>query len=88
MSDPNQILRSAKSVLLVDWASPAVPRTLVEARSTVFCASPGRYSVVELVSAPLEGIDSNDIVPPQGNEKGYFVFRRFNDSPRVNYATC
>ena len=81
MSDPEQILRSAKSILLVDWANPTIPRTLVEAGFTVFCASPGRYSVVEVVSAPPVGVDSNDIVPPSQNEKGYLVFRRLDDSP-------
>ena len=81
MSDPNHILRSTKSILLVDWASPTVPRTLVEAGFTVFSASPGRYSVVELVSEPPEGVDSNDIVPPKQNENGYLVFRRLTDSP-------
>jgi hypothetical protein len=44
-------------------------------------ASPGRYSIVELVSEPLEGIDANDIVPPKQNEKGYLVFRRLTDRP-------
>ena len=44
----SEILRTAKSILLVDWASPEVPRSLVQAGFTVFCASPGRYSVVEL----------------------------------------
>jgi len=81
MPDPKQVLNSAKSILLVDWSSPTVPRTLVEAGFTVFCASPGRYSVVELVSEPVEGIDANDIVPPQQGEKGYLVFRRLTDKP-------
>ena len=81
MSDPNQILRSAQSILLVDWASPAIPRKLVETGFTVFCASPGRYSIVELVSEPPEGINSSDIVPPQAGEKDYLVFRRLNDRP-------
>src|SRR5215510_8899394 len=81
MSDPNQILRTARSILLVDWASPTVPRALVEAGFTVFCASPGRYSVVELVLEPPEGIDSNDIVPPRQNENRYLVFRRLNERP-------
>ena len=48
MPDPTQTLRSAKSILLVDWSSPAVPRALLEAGFTVFTASPGRYSAVEL----------------------------------------
>ena len=81
MYDPKQILRSAKSILLVDWASSSVPRTLVEAGFTVFCASPGRYSLAELVSEPPEGINSNDIVPPAQNENGYLVFRRLDDGP-------
>ena len=81
MSDPIQILRSAKSILLVDWANPGVPRTLVEAGFTVFCASPGRYSVVELVSEPPEGIGLNDVVPPRQNENGYLIFRQLEDRP-------
>lgn len=81
MSDSDQILKSAKSILLVDWASPTVPRTLVRAGFTVFCASPGRYSIVELVSELPEGIDSNDVVPPKENENRYLVFRRLNDRP-------
>lgn len=81
MSDPNQILKSAESILLVDWASATIPRTLVEAGFTVFCASPGRYSIVEIVSEPPEGIDSNDIIPPKQNENGFLVFRRLKDKP-------
>ena len=81
MSDPKQILSSAQSILLFDWASTTIPRTLVEAGFTVFCASPGRYSVVELISEEPAGINSNDIFPPQQNENGYLVFRRLNDSP-------
>ena len=67
MSDPKQILSSAKSVLLVDWSSTTIPRTLVEAGFTVFTASPGRYSIVELVSDPPDGRD--------------LVFRRLTDRP-------
>jgi hypothetical protein len=81
MSDPNQILKSANSILLVDWASPSVPRTLVEAGFKVFCASPGRYSVVEVVPGPPEGVDSGDIVPPQQDQQGYLVFRRLDERP-------
>lgn len=95
MSEPKQILSSAKqaltsakSILLVDWSSPTIPRTLVEAGFTVFCASPGRYSVVEIVSAPAEGvsappegIDANNIVPPGKNENGYLIFRRLTERP-------
>ncbi|HJX91872.1 MAG TPA: CoA-binding protein [Pyrinomonadaceae bacterium] len=79
MSDPNEILRSASSILLVDWASPSVPRTLVVAGFKVFCALPGRYSVVEVVPEPPQGVDSSDIIPPQPGEQGYLVFRRLNE---------
>src|SRR5262249_7019606 len=90
MSEPKHILSSAKSILLVDWSSPTVPRKLAEAGFTVFSASPGRYSVVELVSASPEGqegtegterIAANNIVPPGENETGYLIFRRLNDRP-------
>jgi predicted CoA-binding protein len=83
MSDPNQILRSARRILLVDWANRGVPRTLVEAGFTVFCASPGRYSVVEVVPEPPEGIDSGDVFPAQEGENGYLVFRRLDDRPSI-----
>jgi len=81
MSDPTQILRSARRILLVDWANRSVPCTLVEAGFTVFCASPGRYSVVEVVPEPPEGIDSVDVFPPQEGEDGYLVFCRLADPP-------
>jgi hypothetical protein len=81
MSDPNQILKPANSILLVDWAGPSVPRTLVETGFIVFCASPGRYSVVEVVPEPPEGIDSGDIITPQDAEQGYLVFRRLSGRP-------
>ena len=58
---PNQIL-------LVDWASTTIPRTLVEAGFKVFCASPGGYSLVELVSEEAAGINSTDVFPPKQNE--------------------
>jgi len=81
MTDPGEGLRSANSILLVDWASPSVPRTLVEVGFKVFCASPGRYSVVEVVPGSPEGVDSGDIVLPQQGEQGYLVFRRLNERP-------
>jgi predicted CoA-binding protein len=81
MSDPNEILRSAQRILLVDWPNRGVPRTLVEAGFTVFCASPGRYSVVEVVPEPPEGVEVSDVFPPQEGENGYLVFGRLNDPP-------
>src|SRR5262245_10707701 len=80
-SEPNEILRSAQRILLVDWSNRGVPRALVEAGFTVFCASPGRYSVVEVVPEPPEGVDSSDVFPLQKGENGYLVFQRLNDGP-------
>jgi len=81
MSDPSEILRSAQRILLVDWPNRGVPRALVEAGFTVFCASPGRYSVVEIVTEPPAGVAAGDLFPPQEGERGYLVFRRLNDRP-------
>ncbi len=44
-----QILKAAKTILLVDWPSPGVPRALVDAGFTVYGYSPNRYSVAELI---------------------------------------
>ena len=84
VSGPKDVLRSAKSILLVDWSSPTVPRTLVEAGFTVFTSSPGSYSVVELASEPSAGIDangSNYVVPASQTEIGHLIFRRLSDKP-------
>src|SRR5215813_7340233 len=81
MNDPGEILRSAQRILLVDWPNRGVPRALVEAGFTVFCASPGRYSVVEIVTEPPAGVAAGDLFPPPEGESGYLVFRRLNDRP-------
>jgi predicted CoA-binding protein len=81
VSDPNEILRSAQRILLVDWTNRSVPRALVEAGFTVFRASPGRYSVVEIVSEPPEGLDATDVFPPLDGESGYLVFQKLNEAP-------
>ena len=79
MSDPNQILKAARSILLVDWSHPEVPRTLVEAGFTVFCASPGRHSVVEIIPEPPKDVATGDVFPPREHEDGYLVFRRLGE---------
>jgi len=81
MPQPNEILRSARRILLVDWPNPGLPRALVEAGFTVFGASPGRYSAVELVPAPPLGIDSSQVYPPQQGESGYLVFQKLVEPP-------
>src|SRR5215471_801024 len=81
MPNPREILRSSHRILLVDWPDAGVPRALVNAGFAVFCASPGRYSAVEVVLKVPDDIDSGDVVAPQQDEKDYLVFRRLNDRP-------
>ncbi len=42
------ILENTKAILLVDWPSPEVPRSLLKAGFIVFGYSPDRYSAIEL----------------------------------------
>jgi len=45
--DHKDILKGAKTILLVDWPNPEVPKSLLGAGFTVFGYSPDRYSVIE-----------------------------------------
>ena len=81
MSIPGQVLRSARSILLVDWSNPGVPRSLVEAGFAVFCLSPGRYSVVEIGPEPPKDVEAGNVFPPRESENGYLVFRKLDDRP-------
>lgn len=47
-TDHKDILKGAKTILLVDWPNPEVPKSLLKAGFTVFGYSPDRYSVIEL----------------------------------------
>jgi len=40
------ILKAAKTILLVDWPNPDVPRALLNAGFTVVGYSPGKYSAI------------------------------------------
>jgi predicted CoA-binding protein len=67
--DPNyrHILENAKTILLVDWGNPIVPRSLLKAGFKVFGYSPNRYSVIELDT--------------EGPDKEKLVFRKLNGKP-------
>jgi predicted CoA-binding protein len=41
------ILKGAKTILLVDWPNPEVPKSLLKAEFTVFGYSPDKYSAIE-----------------------------------------
>jgi len=84
MTDPKQILRSAKSVLLVDWPNPGVPRALLGAGLAVFTYSPDRYSRAEVVAdRPVDADARNVLAPRDENESGYLVFRRLEARPEA-----
>lgn len=44
--DPKDILKGAKTILLVDWPNPDVPRALLDTGFTVFGYSPGEYAAI------------------------------------------
>jgi uncharacterized glyoxalase superfamily protein PhnB len=88
-ADPQSILRSAQSVLLVDWPSTKVPRALLEAGLTVFGYAPRHYSKAELVSDPSTVGDAKSVFPPENeNDKGHLVFRGLASAPaKVNIVS-
>ncbi len=77
--DPTQILKSAKSILLVDWPDPGVPRALLNAGFTVFGFSPGGYSLAKLLPDAPAG--QNNFPPRNAGEKGYLVFEKLGGVP-------
>ena len=82
MSDPKQILAAAKRILLIDWPSTTMVRTLVANGFTVFSYSPDKYSEATVTADPPTDLDGVNVIPPKdGTEKGYLVFRRLNAAP-------
>ncbi len=82
ISNPAQILETAKTILLVDWPNQSVPRILLNAGFTVFGFSPGRYSLAEVVAEYPYDVDQKDVFAPKSeNESGYLVFRRLDSRP-------
>jgi predicted CoA-binding protein len=61
------ILENAKTILLVDWGNPDVPRSLLKAGLNVFGYSPNRYSVIELDA--------------EGPDKEKLIFRQLHGKP-------
>jgi hypothetical protein len=84
--DPVQILRSAVSILLVDWPDQRVPRTLLSAGFTVFGYSPAAYSAAAIVADFQDG--QKGFSPRNENEKGYLVFNKLDGSPGTVDIVC
>jgi len=80
MVEYDQILQTSSSVLLVDWISTKVPRTLLEAGFLVFGSSPGGYSKAELLDDAPPG-ESLSVFPPEDQQRGFLVFRRLLAAP-------
>jgi predicted CoA-binding protein len=80
--DTEKILRRSSRVLLVDWPSTAVPRTLLNTGFEIFGVSPSGYSRAQLLSDPPEAGDTRSVFPPeQANESGYLVFQKLEKPP-------
>ncbi|HEY8783766.1 MAG TPA: VOC family protein [Mucilaginibacter sp.] len=80
--DPQQILKSAKNILLIDWPNPGVPRALLNAGFKVFGYSPDCYSQAQLVADLPPGIEEKDSFPPRNEgEKGYLIFQKLDRRP-------
>ena len=80
--DPQQTLKNAKSILLIDWPNPGVPRALLNAGFIVFGYSPNGYSVARLVDDLPQGFDEkNSFSPRNTEEKGYLIFQKLDYSP-------
>ena len=77
--DPLQILKSAKSILLVDWPDPGVPRTLINGGFTVFSFSPDNYSEAKIVADPPD--DQKGFPPRNKEESGYVIFQNLEKRP-------
>jgi hypothetical protein len=81
MSDPEQVLNAAQTILLIDWPNPGVPRSLLDAGFTVFSFCPDRYSAAEVVADHPDDVAAS-IFPPTGEgEQGYLVFRALKHRP-------
>jgi len=80
--NPLQILKSAKSILLIDWPHPEVPRALLNAGFAVFGYSPNGYSMAQLVTELPPGFDEKKSFPSRNKEeKGYLIFQKLDHMP-------
>lgn len=81
-TDPGEILKMAKAILLVDWLNPGVPAALLHAGLTVFSYSPGRYSMAELFADRPSNVENKDIfVLDNKDVKEYLVFWKQDSNP-------
>ena len=75
------ILQSATTILLVDWPSATVPRTLVDAGFSVLTYSPRGYSRAGIFFEVPEHLKNESVFPPAAEENGYLIFQKLNEKP-------
>jgi predicted CoA-binding protein len=83
VSDADDILRTAESILLVDWPSADVPETLTRAGYTVYVKGgpgPGDYSVRELRDGEVV---SSRVGRPPAHADLVYSFRPVSDLPGI-----
>ena len=82
MSNPKQILQGSRTILLVDWPNPGVPRALLEVGFKVYSFCPPNYSVAEVIADRPDDVDAARVFPPRHHgETGYLVFRTLAARP-------
>jgi hypothetical protein len=80
--NPLQILKSAKSILLIDWPHPGVPRALLNTGFAVFGYSPNGYSIAQVVAELPPGFDEKNSFSARNEaEKGYLIFQKLDHQP-------
>jgi predicted CoA-binding protein len=88
MVDAQRILENARSILLVDWPNPDVPRKLLAAGFDVICYSPKRYSRAQLVPDRPTDVADKDVISPAEGQSGYLVFRQLEGAPAAVDIVC
>jgi predicted CoA-binding protein len=80
--DPQQVLKSAKNIVLIDWPDPGVPRALLNAGFTVYGYSPNGYSKAQVVDELPHGFDEKNSFPARNKEeKGHLIFQKLDQKP-------
>lgn len=89
MTEAEQILKAASSVLLVDWPGTSVPRSLLKSGLKVFGFSPSGYSAAELVGEAPQDVDPRSVFAPSSPGEAHFlVFRRLALAPSQIDVVC
>jgi SAM-dependent methyltransferase len=77
MNNPEQLLREANIILLVDWPDPGVPRALLNAGFKVFGSGPAGYKVAELTIDSPRDAGQHSVFPSEDlTDARYLVFRK------------